>query len=160
MEGERQGELPDGGDKWTWKNDDKAQRDRLLQDYDSIVRESALLTTFAGFLFGFLLTISVSPPEAFSFINDITLLVAITSITVAISLFILPVVYHHLQFPYDDLEKFKQRAHRFLVFGFVPTAVTLYLSLELAMSFVAGDLAFALAIIPFALVYFLFLKRK
>lgn len=32
--------------------------DRLIQRYDTILKESALLTTFSGILFGFLLRIS------------------------------------------------------------------------------------------------------
>ncbi|MCI0564520.1 MAG: DUF6328 family protein [Nitrososphaera sp.] len=134
--------------------------DRLLKDYDSVIRESSLLTTFSGFLFGFLLNIAITAPEELSFINRITLLVAITSITIAISLFVMPVIYHHLQYPYSDLEKFKRRAHRFLMFGFVPIGATLYLSLEVAISLLTGDLAFVIAAIPFVFVYILFQKRK
>jgi hypothetical protein len=49
-------------------NDDTTKRkeeDRLIQDYDTILRESALLTTFAGILFGFLLEISINTPKDF-----------------------------------------------------------------------------------------------
>ena len=43
-------------------NDDDATRkeDRISQGYDTILKESALLTTFAGILFGFLLEISIN----------------------------------------------------------------------------------------------------
>jgi len=34
-------------------NDKKEDRDQLIDDYDSILRESALLTTVSGILFGF-----------------------------------------------------------------------------------------------------------
>ena len=138
------------------KDDNK---DRLLKDYDSILREGSILTTFSGFLFGFLLNISVRP-ETLSLINRVTLLVAITSIAIAISLFVLPVIYHHLEYPYRDLEKFKKRAHRFLLFGFIPAGVTLYLSLEVAISLLAGEFAFGIAAIPFAFVYILYQKRR
>ena len=37
-----------------WDEDDSS-KDRLLRDYDTILKESAVLTTFAGVLFGFLL---------------------------------------------------------------------------------------------------------
>jgi hypothetical protein len=49
-------------------NDDTTKRkeDRLIQDYDIILRESALLTTFAGILFGFLLEISINTPDDFA----------------------------------------------------------------------------------------------
>ncbi|MDQ5859390.1 MAG: hypothetical protein M3278_00330 [Thermoproteota archaeon] len=69
------------------------EEDRLILGYDTIVREreSALLTTTGGILFGFLLSISINTPEDFSLINRITLLVALYSITIAISLFVMPV---------------------------------------------------------------------
>jgi hypothetical protein len=75
-------------------NDKEKQKeeDRLILGYDMIVRESALLTTAGGILFGFLLDISINTPEGFSSINKITLLVALYSITIAISLFVMPVL--------------------------------------------------------------------
>lgn len=137
------------------------EEDRLILGYDTIVRESALLTTTGGILFGFLLQISISAPEGFSSINKITLLIALYSITIAISLFVMPVIYHHIQYPYRDLEKFKERSHRFMMFGLIPAGVTLYLALEIALSFTVGrEIAFGLAAIPFLLVYILFKKRK
>lgn len=146
---------------WLLRQRKKEEKDRLIRDYDTIVRESALLTTFGGILFGFLLNISISTPESFSLINKITLLAALYSITIGISLFVMPVVYHHLQYPYRDLEKFKERSHRFMMFGLIPAGVTLYLALEIALSLtVGGGVAFGLASIPFLLVYLLFKKRK
>ena len=46
-------------------NDDTTKRkeDRLIKDYDTILRESSLLTTFAGMLLGFLLEISINTPD-------------------------------------------------------------------------------------------------
>ena len=35
-------------------------KDDIIRDYNSIIRESALLTTVYGFLFGFLLNISIN----------------------------------------------------------------------------------------------------
>jgi hypothetical protein len=99
--------------------------------------------------------------ESFSLINRVTLLVALYSITIAISLFVMPVVYHHLQYPYRDLGRIKERSHRFMVFGLIPAAITLYLALEIALSLIVGrEIAFGLAAIPFLLVYILFKKRK
>ena len=138
----------------------KEEKDRLIQDYDSIVRESALLTTTGGILLGFLLSISINTPDDFSLINKITLLVALYSITIAVSLFVMHVIYHHIQYPYRDLEKFKERSHKFIIFGLIPAGITLYLALEIALSLtVGGVIAFGLAAIPFLLVYILF-KRK
>ena len=143
-------------------DDEKKPSDKLTRDYGAIIRESALLTSFAGFLFGFLLTISVSSSGNFTLPNKIILLIAISSITVSISLFIMPVFYHHLEYPYIDFEKFKQRSHRFILYGLVPAMITLFLGIELAMSSVLGNNIFAylLGIIPFVFVGIFYKLRK
>jgi hypothetical protein len=144
-------------------NDDDVTRkeDRLAQGYDTILKESALLTTFAGILFGFLLEISINTPKDFALGDKIILLLSLFSITIAASLFVMPVVYHHLQYPYKDLDKFKIRSHRFIVFGLIPAGITLFLGLELALSSLLDRFpAFMLAAIPFVVVYILFRMRK
>ena len=144
-------------------NDDDVTRkeDRLIKDYDTILKESALLTTFAGILFGFLLEISINTPEDFALGDKILLLLSLFSITIAASLFVMPVIYHHLQYPYKDLDKFKIRSHRFIIFGLIPASVTLFLGLELALSSLLDRFpAFILAAVPFVLVYILFRMRK
>jgi uncharacterized protein DUF6328 len=118
-------------------DDDKTvdkKKDKLILDYDTILKESALLTTFAGILFGFLLDISINTPETFDFIDRVVLIVALFSVTFAASIFIMPVIYHHLEYPYGDLEKFKSRSHRFIMFGLIPAGITLYLGLVLSLS--------------------------
>lgn len=139
----------------------RRKEDALVQDYNTILRESSLLTTFAGILFGFLLEISINAPESFDISDRIVLLIALFSITVAISFFVMPVVYHHVQYPYKDLEKFKQRSHRFIIFGLLPAIFTLFLGLELALSSIIDRFpAFVLAALPFMLVYIFFRMRK
>lgn len=142
------------------REDEKAN-DKLVQDYSTVLRESAVLTTFAGILFGFLFNTSVSAPDSLIFADRVSLLIALFSITVAVSLFVMPVIYHHLQYPYTDIEKFKIRSHRFIMFGLIPAGVTLYLGLEIALSSVmAPGYAFALAAVPFVMVYIFFRLRK
>lgn len=139
----------------------RRKEDSLVQDYNTILRESSLLTTFAGILFGFLLEISINAPESFDISDRIVLLIALFSITIAISFFVMPVVYHHMQYPYKDLEKFKQRSHRFIIFGLLPAIFTLFLGLELALSSIIDRFpAFVLAALPFMLVYIFFRMRK
>jgi hypothetical protein len=59
------------------------------------------------------------------------------------------------------LGKFRERSHRFMIFGLIPAVITLYFGLEIALSFTVGrEIAFGLAAIPFLLVYVLFKKRK
>jgi hypothetical protein len=143
-------------------SNEKRKEDRLVRDYDTVLRESALLTTFAGILFGFLLNISINAVRnELEYDDRIALVVALFSITIAISLFVMPVIYHHIQYPYGDFEKFKRRSHRFVIFGLIPAGFTLYLGLELALSSVTeAILAYILAAIPFFLVYIFFRLRK
>jgi hypothetical protein len=143
-------------------DDDKTRKeDRITQDYDTVLKESALLTTFAGILFGFLLEISINTPKDFALGERIILLLSLFSITIAASLFVMPVIYHHVQYPYKDLQKFKIRSHRFIIFGLIPAGITLFLGLELALSSILDRFpAFLLAAIPFAVVYILFRIRK
>jgi hypothetical protein len=138
----------------------QAEKDRLIKDYDTILKEAALLTTFTGVLFGFLLNISITSSQDLDFKERIVLAVAIFSMTIAASLFVMPVVYHHIQFPYSNLEKFKIRAHRFIIFGLIPTAVTLYLGIVLAFSPIIGTYAFVVAALPFLFVAIIYKLRK
>jgi hypothetical protein len=140
-------------------------KDDLVKDYDAVIRESALLTTVSGFLFGFLLNISINTPKGFTAGDSIVLMIALFSITFAVSFFAMPVVYHHLQYPYSDLEKFKLRSHKFIKFGVVPAAFTLYLGLDLGLklgfpSINTDYLAFILAAIPFIFIFVFFRERK
>ena len=135
--------------------------DKLVQRYDTILKESALLSTFSGILFGFLLNMAINVPDTFAFDDKLTLIVALYSITVAASLFVMPVVYHHLQYPYGSFHKFKTRSHTFIILGLIPAGITLYLGLELAIHSLLGSIeSFILASLPFILVYFLFRARK
>lgn len=136
------------------------KRDDLVRDYGTVLRESSILVVISGILFGFLLNMTVNAPDNFSTVNMVALLVAVFSITVAISLFVMPVIYHHMQYPYTDIEKFKLRSHRFILFGMVPAGITLYLGLAIALSSLLGDFAFIPAAFPFVIVYVLFRMRK
>ena len=140
--------------------DQDQSKDRLLTDYNTVLNESRVLVTFSAILFGFRLNASIVKPERVEFYNQVVLTSALFSITVAASLFIMPVIYHHLRFPYENLEKFIARTHRFILIGLVPTGITLYLGLELSLSFFFGYFAFVVASVPFIVVYILFNKRK
>jgi hypothetical protein len=143
-------------------HDKKIPSDEITRDYGTVLKESAILTTFAGFLFGFLLTISINSSNNFMLIDKIILLISLFSITTSISLFIMPVIYHHLEYPYIDFDKFKKRSHRFTLYGLIPAIITLFLGLELAISALLRNtvLAFLLGVIPFVLVYIFYKLRK
>jgi len=143
-----------------WDDEDDVKKDRLSRDYDTVLKESAVLTTFGGVLFGFLLNISIRGANQLSYLERMILVLALFSITIAVSLFVMPVIYHHVQFPYSDVDKFKKRAHRFILFGFIPTIVTLYLGMILAFSPLIGIMAYFVAGLPFVFVYILYRMRK
>ena len=141
----------------------------ISKDYDTILKESAVLTTVSGFLFAFLLNISINRPSDFSFEDGIILMIALFTITFATSLLSMPVSHHHLQYPYRNIEKFKLRSHRFIVFGTAPLFITLYLGLLLGLKFglhLAFDSplieywAYFLSLVPFATIYIFYRLRK
>ena len=141
----------------------------ISKDYDTILKESAVLTTVSGFLFAFLLNISINRPSDFSFEDGIILMIALFTITFATSLLSMPVFYHHLQYPYQNIEKFKLRSHRFIVFGTAPLFITLYLGLLMGLKFglhLAFDSplieywAYFLSLVPFATIYIFYRLRK
>ena len=101
--------------------DGEEVRDSLVKDYGTVLRESALLTTFSGLLFGFLLNISILSAKQFTFSYRIIILIALFNIVVAMCM--VPGIYHHIEFPYRDVTKFIRRSHRFILFGFLPTGV-------------------------------------
>jgi hypothetical protein len=55
------------------------------------------------------------------------------------------------------VDRFKRRAHRFIIFGLIPTAFTLYL---LAFSPLIDEFAYCVAGLPFAFVYILYKNEK
>ncbi len=133
----------------------------ISSSYDTILKESAALTTFSGFLFGFILNISINPPNTFSYIDKILLLITLYTITTATALFVMPIIYHHLQYPYGDLEKFKKRSHRFILSGLIPVGITLFIALEITSSLlISKSISIPLSLLPFILILILYLKRK
>ena len=142
--------------------DEKERKDKLAPDYGSVLRENAILTTFSAFLFGFLLNIAINPSKSFILIDKIIILIALFSITISAVLFIMPVIYHHLEYPYLDFDKFKERSHRFTLFGLIPAMITLFLGLQLATRSLVDNItiSFALGTIPFILIYAFYRLRK
>jgi hypothetical protein len=75
-----------------WDDEDNVKKEilRLFRDYDTVLKESAVLTTFGGVLFGFLLNISIIGANQLSYLEKIILVFALFSITIAVSLFVMP----------------------------------------------------------------------
>ena len=84
-------------------------KDDIVQDFDSVVREGSVLSSVSGIIFGFLLNISINSPAGFTAEDSLILMISLYSITFAVSFFVMPVVYHHIQYPYRDIDKFKIR---------------------------------------------------
>lgn len=152
------------------KKDDNNSVDELIKDYNAILRESTLLTTVSGFIFGFLFNTTINTPASFTPVDSIILTIALFTSTCSICLFVMPVVYHNIQYPYSNLEKFKKRSHNFVTFGLVPAGITLYLGLLLGLKLgiklgmpsasYIDYLSVFLAFIPFAIAYIAFKERK
>ena len=122
----------------------------ISSSYDTILKESAALVTFSGILFGFILNISINPPDTFSYIDKILLLITLYAITISACLFIMPIIYHHLQYPYHDFEKFRKRSHRFILYGLIFVGITLIIALGISSSLLINKSIFIpLSLIPF-----------
>ena len=149
------------------KSQEEIKKD-IIHDYDSVLRESSVLTSVSGIIFGFLLNISLNSPNGFSTDDSVILMISLYSITFAVSLFVMPIVYHHIQYPYKDIDKFKMRAHYFIKIGMIPGIITLYLGLLLGLKFTLHmginpefeNYSYVLAIVPFIFAYIIFRERK
>ena len=143
-------------------------KDDIIQDYDSVLKESGVLTSVSGIIFGFLLNISINSPKGFTIEDSVILMISLYSVSFAVSFFVMPIIYHHIQYPYRDIEKFKIRSHKFIKFGMIPGAITMYLGLLLGLKFSLHTgigpayeyFSYILAIGPFILVYIFFKYRK
>jgi hypothetical protein len=74
-------------------------------------------------------------PKGFTIEDSVILMISLYSISFAVSFFVMPIIYHHIQYPYRDIEKFKIRSHKFIKFGMIPGAITMYLGLLLGLKF-------------------------
>ena len=136
-------------------------RDALVKDYGTALRESALLTTFSGLLFGFLLNISITSAKQFAFSYRIIILIALFNIMVAMCLFVMPVIYHHIEFPYRDVTKFIRKYLIDLCYlAFCLLVFPCIWEMGLAFSQIINDYAYLVATGPFLLVIVLFQMRK
>jgi hypothetical protein len=134
-----------------------AERDELIENYRTILNELSLLTTVSVLPFGFLLT---SPGIADSSLEELAYAVAIVLVATATLIFVLPVAYHHLQFPYTDFEKFQARTHNWLRFGLPLLGAGFYLSLVLSIAAIFAEAAFVLAGVPLLATLAFFAARR
>src|SRR5947209_20472077 len=62
-------------------DEDDVNKDKLFRDYDTVLKESAILTTFGGVLFGFLLNISIRNANQLIYSEKIILVSALFSLS-------------------------------------------------------------------------------
>jgi fumarate reductase subunit D len=136
---------------------DAAARDGLVENYRTILNELSLLTTVSVLLFGFLLA---SPSIAQSDLEQWVYAVAIVLVGTATLVFVLPVIYHHLQFPYHDFEKFQARTHNWVRIGMPVLGAGFYLSLVLSISAIFEAWSILIAGLPLAATLVFFFTRR
>ena len=129
----------------------------FIQNYRTILSELSLLTTVSVLLFGFLLTFS---SDRGTDLQDWLYAVAIILVAASTTVFILPVAYHHLQFPYYDFEKFQARTHRWMAIGLPMLAGGFYLSLSLGIWSQFNEWSLIVAGLPLVATYAAFILRK
>lgn len=135
-----------------------ADADGIVDNYRSILNELSLLATVSVLLFGFLL--SVTTRDARTAAEQWLLFSALISVSSATLVFILPVAYHRLEFPYNNWEKFQRRSHYFIAVGVPIFIVGLYLSMTVAIWDLLDWSAFAVSAIPLAFAATIFLGRR
>ena len=135
----------------------EADSDTLIADYRTILAELSLLTTVSVLLFGFLLA---SPSFANNPLEEWIYSAATILVATATMIFVIPVAYHHLQFPYLDFAKFQARSHRWIQIGLPLLAAGFYCSLSLPLWSLFGSGALIVAGLPVAAAAMAFALRK
>ena len=93
-------------------DDDPVMRSST-ERYDRVgvsFRWPQILASASSIFFGFLLNIAVNPPSYFTFFDNVILLAALYAVTVATTMFIMPVIYHMTRYRRLDVERFLSRA--------------------------------------------------
>jgi hypothetical protein len=139
------------------REDQQQPVNELAENYRTLLNELALLTTVSVLLFGFLLA---SPGLPESDLQDWLYAAAILMVATATLVFVLPVAYHHLQFPYADFGKFRARTHNWMRLGLPLLGTSLYLSLSLAIWSVFDELSLLVAAVPLVVTVAAFYLRK
>ncbi len=139
------------------QQEEAASEDVLTDNYRAVLNELAVLTTVSVLLFGFLLGSSARASHG---VEQWIYAVAMVLVASSTMVFILPVAYHHVEFPYHNFHRFVARSHFWIRVGLPLFAVGLYLSLCLAIwgLFSAGALVIAAA--PFLATGVAFVTRR
>lgn len=139
------------------ERDDRAESDGITDNYRTILNELSLLATVSVLLFGFLLTVATREATT---AEQWLLFVALICVSSATLVFILPVAYHRLEFPYRNWEKFQRRSHYFISVGVPIFIVGIYLSMTVAIWDLVSWGGFLISGIPLAFASVIFFGRR
>ncbi len=117
-------------------SDDDPVKRSSTEHYDRVgvsFRWPQILASASSIFFGFLLNIVIFPPSYFTFFDNIILLAALYSVTVATAMFIMPVIYHARSYRRLNVEKFLSRAKKPIWIGIACITLAMYLALGLAL---------------------------
>jgi hypothetical protein len=96
---------------------DRSTKPVSKEHYDRVgatMRGSAIMIAGSGILFGFLLNIRLTSKLP-NFSDAIILLASIYSVTIAISFFIMPVIFYQRHYQMSNIEKFLSKSKKFLL---------------------------------------------
>ncbi|VVB66241.1 Uncharacterised protein [Candidatus Gugararchaeum adminiculabundum] len=131
----------------------------MSENLSDVLGESRAMTGFVGILFGFLLSASIID-KGLEPVRMFLLLFALVASASSMLLFSLPVLYHHSHFPYTKKEKFIMRSHKFMVLGFIPFGLAVFLSISLALYSSMGAWSFGVSFLVFTLLLLVYHFRK
>jgi hypothetical protein len=119
-----------------------------------------ILASASSIFFGFLLSMAVDPPSYFTFFDNIILLAALYAVTVATTMFILPVIFHANHYRKLDVERFLLRTKEPVLTGIFCIMLAMYLALGLALSSkLPGEIAYSLPSLPIILFCFEYFRH-
>ena len=130
-----------------------------LKRISSAVSESRTVIAVAGVLFGFLLNVSTNI-QASDTLEEVLLVSSLILSMLTVILFSMPVIYHHLEFPYKNPRKFIKRYHWFMMIGFIPFLLSLFTASTFAMYQFIGYFAILVSLSVYAFAWLIDVLRK
>src|SRR5438093_10293183 len=146
------------------KPDDDPVMRSSTERYDRVVvpfRWPQILAAASSIFFGFLLNIAVNPPSYFTFFDNVILLAALYAVTVATTMFIMPVIYHARHYRRLDVERFLSRTKKPVTIGILCITLAMGIGLGLALnSKLPVQVAYSLASLPSVFIFFEVFRRS
>jgi hypothetical protein len=127
------------------------------------MRWSQILASASSIFFGFLLRSAVNPPSYFRSFDDASLLIALYTVTIATTMFLIPVIYHARHYRKLDVEGFLYWAKKPIRLGIFCVMLAMCLGLGLALSSFAklpNLIAYSLAFLPLIFILIQFFRHK